>query len=360
MLFKVYKKNGTKKLFYIFMAAVLFLGTVNSTVISAFAATYQLQVSGSKTIVYDGKEYTITVTALVTVEEQNSGDAGDSTEETTTTSEEESSTKEEVTTDKIEESTTGQPEEPTTGQPEESTTGQPEEPTTGQPEEPTTGQPEEPTTGGEDTDDTADYDRVSVHDPSIVKDPDTGMYYIFGSHMAWAKSDDLINWTTFTNNINTDYLTLFAKEAEWSALGSDSYDLSGNLWAPDVIWNEEMGKWCMYMSVNGDNWYTSIVLLTSDSLEGDWEYVGPVVYSGFTNAEEAAKTDLAKVIGTNEVPDRYLENRNGNHTYGMNAIDPCVKYDEDGNLWMTYGSWFGGIYMLKLDSSTGLRDYTYT
>ncbi|MFQ9933933.1 MAG: lipocalin-like domain-containing protein, partial [Lachnospiraceae bacterium] len=252
------------------------------------------------------------------------------------------------------------PEEPTTGQPEEPTTGQPEEPTTGQPEEPTTGQPEEPTTGGEDIDDTADYDRVSVHDPSIVKDPDTGMYYIFGSHMAWAKSDDLINWTTFTNNINTDYLTLFAKEAEWSALGSASYDLSGNLWAPDVIWNEEMGKWCMYMSVNGDNWYTSIVLLTSDSLEGDWEYVGPVVYSGFTNAEEAAKTDLAKVIGTNEVPARYLENRNGNHTYGMNAIDPCVKYDEDGNLWMTYGSWFGGIYMLKLDSSTGLRDYTYT
>ena len=38
VLFKVYKKNGTKKLFYIFMAAVLFLGTVNSTVISAFAS----------------------------------------------------------------------------------------------------------------------------------------------------------------------------------------------------------------------------------------------------------------------------------------------------------------------------------
>ena len=44
----------------------------------------------------------------------------------------------------------------------------------------------------------------------------------------------------------------------------------------------------------------------------------------------------------------------------MNAIDPCVLYDDDGNLWMTYGSWFGGIYMLKLDGKTGLRDYTYT
>lgn len=211
-----------------------------------------------------------------------------------------------------------------------------------------------------DVDVTGNYSRVSVHDPSIVKDPVTGTYYVFGSHMAWAKSTDLINWTTFTNNINRDYKTLFADGAEWSKRGSTTYDVSGNLWAPDVIYNEEMGKWCMYMSVNGDHWYTSIALLTADSLEGDWEYVGTVVYSGFTNEAEAAETDLAKVIGTNQVPARYLENRNGNRTYGMNAIDPCVKYDEDGNLWMTYGSWFGGIYALRLDNATGLRDYEYT
>ena len=206
---------------------------------------------------------------------------------------------------------------------------------------------------------------VSVHDPSVVKDEKTGTYYIFGSHMAWAKSTDLCNWTTFTNNINTDYKTLFAKEAEWSARGTkagSTYDVSGNLWAPDVIWNEEMGKWCMYMSVNGDNWYTSIVLLTADSLDGNWTYVGPVVYSGFTSAGEAALTDYSKAAGTfdDAAKTRYLQNRNGNRTYSMNAIDPCVLYDDDGNLWMTYGSWFGGIYMLKLDGKTGFRDYTYT
>ena len=61
------------------------------------------------------------------------------------------------------------------------------------------------------------------------------------------------------------------------------------------------------MSVNGDYWYTSIALLTADSLDGDWEYKGTVVYSGFTNAAEAAKTDLAKVIGTNGVPAGSLE-----------------------------------------------------
>ena len=31
----------------------------------------------------------------------------------------------------------------------------------------------------------ADYKRVSVHDPSVVKDPKTGTYYIFGSHRSW-------------------------------------------------------------------------------------------------------------------------------------------------------------------------------
>ena len=26
---------------------------------------------------------------------------------------------------------------------------------------------------------------------------------------------------------------------------------------------------------------------------------------------------------------------------------------------MSYGSWFGGLFMLKLDANTGLRDYSY-
>ncbi len=210
---------------------------------------------------------------------------------------------------------------------------------------------------------------VTVHDPSIVYDEKSSMYYIFGSHMAWAKSSDMIHWQTFTNNINRDYASIFAPDAEWSQRGtSGTYDVSTNLWAPDVIWNpdyeytdasgnQKKGKWCMYMSVNGDHWYTSVVLLTADSLDGDWTRVGPVVYSGFTNSTEAAATDYAKVIGSNDVAPRYLENRNNNRTYGMNAIDPCVVYDDDGNLWMAYGSWFGGIYMLKLDNANGLRDY---
>jgi beta-xylosidase len=119
----------------------------------------------------------------------------------------------------------------------------------------------------------------------------------------------------------------------------------------------------MYMSVNGDNWYSSIVLLTADTLDGDWTYVGPVVYSGFqyaTYANAKSMTDLFDVISDNSIPSRYQVSSGGSSTYALNAIDPCVFYDDDGNLWMTYGSWFGGIYMLKLDAKSGLRDYTYT
>lgn len=46
--------------------------------------------------------------------------------------------------------------------------------------------------------------------------------------------------------------------------------------------------------------------------------------------------------------------------YWPNCIDPCVFYDDDDNLWMSYGSWSGGIFMIRLDKTNGLRDYTYT
>jgi arabinan endo-1,5-alpha-L-arabinosidase len=132
------------------------------------------------------------------------------------------------------------------------------------------------------------------------------------------------------------------------------------MWAPDVIYNKKMGKWCMYMSVNGDYWYSSIVLLTASKITGPYFYQGPVVISGFNNGTSYKNTDLELVIGTQaSLPDRY-NIKIGTWNYGQrfpNCIDPCVFYDESGKLWMSYGSWSGGIYMLELDEETGLRDY---
>lgn len=202
--------------------------------------------------------------------------------------------------------------------------------------------------------------RAAVHDPSIVDGRD-GYYYIFGSHMAWARSKDLTNWSYFTTNINSSYRSIFSVPGTWAARGGGNYDISGNLWAPDVIYNEKMGKWCMYMSVNGNNFTSVISLATADSITGPYTYVGNIVYSGFTNSSSSsyAYTDYQKATGSTNVS-RYLTNGAWNSAYGTNAIDPCVIYDENGELWMSYGSWFGGIYMLKLDETTGLRDYTYT
>ena len=235
--------------------------------------------------------------------------------------------------------------------------------------------------------------RVSVHDPSVVWDPASQTYYIFGSHRASAKTPDLMNWTAFTApwatetstnaNPNVAFATPqvtkvkkggveydFAFDAiKWSARGGTQgqakYDVTGNQWAPDVIYNKVMNKWCMYLSVNGDNWYSSIILLTADNIEGPYRYQAPVVISGFHVGDVKAykDTDLEIVIGTQDaLPDRYakkakLSERGNWGEYWPNNIDPCVFYDEEGKLWMSYGSWSGGIWMLELDESTGLRDY---
>ena len=226
---------------------------------------------------------------------------------------------------------------------------------------------------------TATGTRVSVHDPSIVWNPSNKTYYIFGSHRATATSRDMINWTwssfswygnaSNANTFRTQQATTVVKNGEevefpnfdatgWSgALGN--YNIDGNLWAPDVIYNTAMKKWCMYMSVNGPTWNSSIVLLTASSITGPYRYQGPVVVTGFNvngNANvDYKKTDIELAIGAQKsLPSRY------NAYWGRrwpHAIDPCVFYDEEGLLWMSYGSWSGGIWILRLNAETGLRDY---
>jgi len=222
-----------------------------------------------------------------------------------------------------------------------------------------------------DSSDMKSASNVSVHDPSVVDGGD-GSYYIFGSHMAWAKSTDLVNWTNFNNNFASTYKTALQKEIAWAAAGDSVYNPQGNMWAPDVIYNKALGKWCMYMSINGVSWNSSIAMLTADTVDGDWTYAGTVVYSGFTadGVHSYTNTDYQKATGESTLAARYIGGaktyKDGSTTtaastwntnYGAHAIDPSVKYDDNGDLWMTYGSWSGGIYAIKLDPNTGLRDY---
>lgn len=249
--------------------------------------------------------------------------------------------------------------------------------------------------------------RIAVHDPSIVMDVTESTnpkYYIYGSHLGRAKTDASGNyqiWNTFkTGEENTGTSnSLFAdvngksinfkdaysthvikkvknskgEEVAFGNFDANGWQFKGNTvkgmqWAPDVIYNKTMKKWCMYMSLNGDHWCSSIVCFTSDDLEGPWAYQGPVVFSGFQgtfahNAYAAADdwkhTDLAVATGETSLPARYQTGDSWG-SFWPNCIDPCVFYDDDDNLWMSYGSWSGGIFMIMLDKTNGLRDYTYT
>ena len=218
---------------------------------------------------------------------------------------------------------------------------------------------------------------ITVHDPSVVWEPSSKRYYIFGSHKASAFTTDMQNWSsanpTWSSANNTAFTTPAVKKVkkggvevdfpqfnamEWSARTDAGYNIDGNMWAPDVIWNEKMQKWCMYLSINGDAWHSSIILLTSTRITGPYQYQGPVVICGFQDSGHSYKgTDLELALGSlNSLPSRYNVG-NGWGRRWPHTIDPAVFYDEQGKLWMVYGSWSGGIWMLELDEETGLRDY---
>lgn len=252
--------------------------------------------------------------------------------------------------------------------------------------------------------------RVVCHDPSIFMDtvtygtPTNPQYYIYGSHLGRGKTSAGVSyrdWTSFkageensgtTNslfaNVNgqlINYSQAYSTHAitrvkncngeevtfgnfdahQWQNSG---YNVRGNQWAADAIWNKKMQKWCMYMSLNGDKWCSCIVCFTSSSPEGPWVYQGPVVFSGFNGAtahvgfgktDDYKHMDLELAIGTqSKLPQRYAPTQNYGRVW-PNCIDPCVFYDEEGHLWMSYGSWSGGIFILRLNEENGLRDYEY-
>ena len=239
--------------------------------------------------------------------------------------------------------------------------------------------------------------RTSIHDPSVVYDESSKSYYIFGSHMGTARSGNLQNWSWISlpwATVNGDgsqvsaspdnafrinqtkEVTIQGKTvpfgnfdaAAWNCAlpGTNengetfAWTVDGNMWAPDIVYNPVMKKWCQYLSLNGPAWNSCIILLTADKIEGPYVYQGPVVYTGFRNDTDERisfhKTDLELVIGKQQsLPARYRQDKWGD--FWPHAIDPCVFYDEEGNLWMAYGSWSGGIYMLQLNEQTGLRDY---
>ncbi|WP_088103527.1 arabinan endo-1,5-alpha-L-arabinosidase [Halalkalibacter urbisdiaboli] len=159
----------------------------------------------------------------------------------------------------------------------------------------------------------------NAHDPSIFKDGDT--YYVFstdtktsstnckiGAGAQIRKSSNLIDWEWVGHALEGVPKDAF----EWTQ--------AKGLWAPEVVkWN---GTYFLYYCASqfGTN-QSFIGVATSSSINGPWHDRGEVLKTSKKNKP--------------------------------NGIDPNLITDKNGTPYMIYGSFFGGIYAVKLDKTTG-------
>ncbi|MBE5795938.1 MAG: glycoside hydrolase family 43 protein [Clostridiales bacterium] len=166
---------------------------------------------------------------------------------------------------------------------------------------------------------------VAVHDPSIIK-ADDGFYYIYGSHMAAAKSEDLIKWKLISRDATNGGCTL-VKEVQTEMKEALSYARTTTFWAPDVVQLADGRYYMYYCTCEGSSPLATLGYAVSDRPEGPYENLGIILRSGYGGY---------------------------NATVLPNVIDPCLFYDKEDRLWMVYGSYSGGIYILEMDKVTGL------
>ena len=171
---------------------------------------------------------------------------------------------------------------------------------------------------------------ATVHDPSVVVADDE--IWVFGSHLQVARTDDLMAWeqvaagVTPDNPIFEDVTTELAEALEWAQ--------TDTLWAPDVFQLPD-GRFAMYYNAcKGDSPRSAMGLAVADSVAGPYEDQGVFLRSGMWDqpSEDGAIYD-ARVH--------------------PNVVDPDVFVDADGRMWMVYGSYSGGIFILEMDPVTG-------
>ncbi|MBR7060748.1 MAG: family 43 glycosylhydrolase, partial [Eubacterium sp.] len=247
--------------------------------------------------------------------------------------------------------------------------------------------------------------RACLHDPSIIR-ANNGSYYAVGSHLAMIKSNDLINWNNLDSSINgKNYLTVDGKSwkenleepLKWTTDYQNAViletgiekPLEYNCWANDIIYNETMKKYCLYGCCSVWGTTASVIwLAVSDDIEGPYKYVDSFIYSNVssnakaldsdfrsprTEANDYSKTNMKDLIAEGYMDESLINSRceggypftdyNGYYRCGWgeypNAIDPNAFIDSFGEMWLVYGSYSGGCFVVKLDNKTGLPDYSY-
>lgn len=156
-------------------------------------------------------------------------------------------------------------------------------------------------------------DVIHVHDPCIIKAGDD--YYIFstGDRIEMRRSSDLQNWQRLNQ--------VFPRIPEW---GVQEVPGVSNIWAPDIFYRDSTYYLYYSLSTFGSN-RSRIGVATNKTLDPgspDYQWI-----------------DQGKVIESNPANN-------------YNAIDPNVAADNDGRLWLSFGSFWSGIKLIELDSTT--------
>lgn len=143
------------------------------------------------------------------------------------------------------------------------------------------------------------------HDPAgLIKDGDTYFHFTTGTGIWYSTSTNLTHWTAGPGPVFP---------SGWpSWINSAVPGFSGSFWAPDLI--QMKGYYYLYYSVStfGSS-RSAIGVARSPSLKNpSWQDLGMVVSSS------GAATDI-------------------------NATDPALFRDHDGRIYMSYGSFFGGV-----------------
>lgn len=155
--------------------------------------------------------------------------------------------------------------------------------------------------------------QTPVHDPVMIKEGKT--YYLFSTGMGISvfSSKDTKSWTKEK--------PVFEKAPEWTFIVLPGF--KGHIWAPDISFHN--GIYYLYYSVSDFGKNTSCIGVavnkTLDKSSPDFGWV-----------------DKGKVLQS--VPNRDM----------WNAIDPNLIEDEKGIPWLTFGSFWEGIKLVKLDT----------
>jgi len=163
---------------------------------------------------------------------------------------------------------------------------------------------------------TGDY---YAHDPSTIN-KDGSRYYFFrtdyGISINW--SDDLYDWH---HDSGSSGKVFPSGPPAWTTSAVPGF--TGGFWAPDVAYFN--GEYHLYYSCSSwGSQDSAIGLVTTPSLSSpSWVDQGLVIESNPGSA--------------------------------YNCIDPSILVETNGNVWMTFGSYWNGIYLVQLNPTNGLR-----